>query len=310
MTMLTNKLNFVFFGTPDVSSKTLEILKSHGYMPSLIVTAPDRPVGRHFTMTPSPTKVWAEENNIPYIHTFADLTRPAAQPTLSTTVERDSGSYDLFIVVAYGKILSQAIIDMPKLGTLNIHYSLLPKYRGASPVESAILHGEIETGVSIQKMVFKLDAGPVIAEARTAINPNENHTELRNRLIPMGAELLVNTLQNTYLPLLEGVQGETLVQSPREAGEGLPQDESQMTHCGKIKKEDGLVNPTTDNPQELWNKYRAYFGWPGIYFLTPPYPPLKEGAQPTRTKITQARFEDGKFIIEKVIREGKPESSY
>jgi methionyl-tRNA formyltransferase len=182
------KLNFVFFGTPDVSSKTLEILKSHGYIPSLVVTAPDRPVGRHFTMTPSPTKVWAMENNIEYVH---------VAPT--------EGNYDLFIVVAYGKILSQEIIDMPKLGTLNIHYSLLPRWRGASPVEAAILHGDKETGVSIQKMVFKLDAGPVIAEERTPIDPNETHVELRNRLIPMGAELLVKALS---LSCRRGVGGE------------------------------------------------------------------------------------------------------
>ncbi len=177
---------------------------------------------------------------------------------------------------------------MPKLGTLNIHYSLLPQYRGASPVEAAILNGDTETGVSIQKMVFRLDAGPIIAEARTSIDPNETHTELRNRLIPIGAELLV---QSVLSPLL--------------AGEGLgvrfEQDESHMSHCGKIKKEDGLINPITDDPQELWNKYRAYFGWPGLYFFD---------TENKRVKITKARFENGKFIIEKVIREGKPESNY
>ena len=271
MTMPTKSLNFVFFGTPDVSSKTLEILKSHGYVPSLIVTAPDRPVGRHFTLTPSPTKVWALENSIPFTHDI---------PT--------TGDYDLFIVVAYGKILSQKVIDLPKLGTLNIHYSLLPRWRGASPVEAAILHGDLETGVSIQKMVFKLDAGPVIAEERTLIGPNETHVELRNRLIPLGAELLV-----------------TGVFSPLLAGKGLEvkfdQNESQMTHCGKTKKEDGLINPTTDNPQILWNKYRAYYGWPGLYFFD---------SNNKRVKITKARFENNKFIIERVIREGKPESNY
>lgn len=265
MTTPTNSLNFVFFGTPDVSSKTLEILKSHGYVPSLIVTAPDRPVGRHFTMTPSPTKVWAMENNIPYTHDI---------PT--------EGAYDLFIVVAYGKILSQKVIDLPKLGTLNIHYSLLPRWRGASPVEAAILHGDTETGVSIQKMVFKLDAGPIIAEERTLIDPNETHVELRNRLIEIGSKLLVSVLEkNNY--------------------EGIVQDESQMTRCGKTKKEDGLVDPFTDDPKILWNKYRAYYGWPGIYFFD---------TENKRVKITKAEFQGGKFIIKRVIREGRQESDY
>ena len=301
MNMLTKNLKFVFFGTPDVSSKTLEILKSHGYVPSLIVTAPDRPVGRHFTMTPSPTKVWAIENGVPYTHT------PPASGHLPLAGE-DSEQYDLFIVVAYGKILSQEIIDLPKYGTLNIHYSLLPRWRGASPVEAAILHGDRETGVSIQKMVYKLDAGPVIAEERTAIDPNETHTELRNRLIPIGAELLVKLLSKVSSSYQEEVAG------GRRSLEGVIQNESLVTHCGKIKKEDGLVNPFTDDPQVLWNKYRAYYGWPGIYFYETPsasdHSPLAGREKPKRVKITKARFENNTFIIERVIREGKPESNY
>lgn len=258
---MSQPLNFVFFGTPDVASKTLDILKSHGYIPSLIVTGPDRPLGRHFVMTPTPVKSWAIENNIPYTHDYQTIKE----------------SYDLFIVVAYGKILSQEIIDMPKFGTLNIHYSLLPKYRGASPVESAILHGDTETGASIQKMVFKLDAGPIIAESKITIEQNDTTTTLRNKLIPLGVNLLITALEKKIF-------------------EGVPQDESHATRCGKIKKEDGLVNPFTDNPQELWNKYRAYYGWPGIYFLD------KDNK---RVKITTARYTSNTFIIERVTPEGK-----
>jgi methionyl-tRNA formyltransferase len=275
------KLNFVFFGTPDVASKTLEILKENGFVPSLIITGPDRPVGRHFVMTPPPVKVWAMENNVPFIQP------DKLSPDSLLTPQSASGSQlpfagehpDFFIVVAYGKILSQEVIDMPKLGTLNIHYSLLPRWRGASPVEAAILHGDLETGVSIQKMVYKLDAGPVIREQRTFIDPNETHEELRNRLIPMGADLLVSLInENDY--------------------EGKEQDEEHMTHCGKTKKQDGLVDPIKDDPQELWNKYRAYYGWPGIYYLD------QDGK---RVKITKARFENSKFIIERIIPEGKKE---
>lgn len=145
----SKKLNFVYFGTPDVSSKTLEVLKTHGYMPSLIVTAPDRPVGRHFVMTPPPTKTWALENNIPFI-----------QPErITPDIIESLPDADVYVVVAYGKILPQILIDKPKLATLNIHYSLLPKYRGASPVESAILNGDTETGVSIQKWYLNLMQG-------------------------------------------------------------------------------------------------------------------------------------------------------
>ncbi|MEI8224289.1 MAG: methionyl-tRNA formyltransferase [bacterium] len=282
--------SFIFFGTPDVASETLEILKGYGYIPQLIVTAPDRPVGRHFVMTPSPTKVWAIENNIPYIQPekitdeVMEILRHPPTPS-----ERGGGSVDLFIVVAYGKILPQALIDVPKYGTLNIHYSLLPRWRGASPVEAAILHGDYETGVSIQKMVFKLDAGPVIAEQKLVIDQHDTTQTLRGKLIPMGAKLLAeeiltrfHQLQNTPRPPLK---------------EGEPQDESLATHCGKIKKEDALIT-LQDDPQVLWNKYRAYHGWPCIYFLD------TEGK---RVKITQARFVHGAFIPELVIPEGKKE---
>src|SRR4029079_15619282 len=102
--------------------------------------------------------------------------------------------FDLFIVVAYGKILPENILNIPKLGSINIHYSMLPKYRGASPVESAILNGDTETGVTIQKMVYKMDAGPVIAEKKVEILPDETAPELRERLIKIGGSLLVETL--------------------------------------------------------------------------------------------------------------------
>ena len=149
--MLNNKLNFAFFGTPDVARDTLEILKWYGYLPSLIVTSPDKPQGRKLLMTPTPAKVWAKENNIPYI-----------QPE-KIAIEDIKDSFDLFIVVAYGKILPEEIIKIPRLGSINIHYSLLPKYRGASPVESAILNGDKITGVTIQQMEYKMDSGPILA---------------------------------------------------------------------------------------------------------------------------------------------------
>ncbi len=268
--------SFIFFGTPDVASETLEILKGYGYIPQLIVTAPDRPVGRHFVMTPSPTKVWAIENNIPYIQ--PEKITPEIIESLPIT--------DLYIVVAYGKILPQVLIDRPNLTTLNIHYSLLPRWRGASPVEAAILHGDYETGVSIQKMVFKLDAGPVIAEQKLVIDQHDTTQTLRGKLIPMGAKLLAEEILTRFA-----------AQTTLSSIEERVQDESLATHCGKIKKEDALIT-LQDDPQTLWNKYRAYHGWPCIYFLD------SEGK---RVKITHARFANGSFIPERIVPEGKKE---
>jgi methionyl-tRNA formyltransferase len=264
------KINFVFFGTPDVASETLEILKDAGFLPSLIVTSPDAKSGRKMLLTPPPVKTWAIENNIPYI-----------QP--KKLDEMNLPEADLFIVVAYGKIIPQKVLDLPKFGSLNIHYSLLPKYRGASPVESSILNGDKETGVSMQKMIFKLDAGDVVAQEKTNIIPDETAPELRKRLIKQGGELLIKTLPDF-------IDGKI---------QPIPQNEAEATHCGKIKKEDGLIDLKAD-AVENYNKFRAYAAWPRTFFFK----------DDKRIIIIKARLENGNFIIEKVIPEGGKEMEY
>ena len=282
--MENKDLKFVFFGTPNVASETLEILKNNDFLPSLIVTSPDKPQGRKMLMTPPPVKTWAIENNIPFI-----------QP--ENTNQLNIVSSDLFIVVAYGKILPQEIIDFPKFGSINIHYSLLPKYRGASPVESAILNGDIETGVSIQKMEYKMDSGPIIASQKIFIHSNETAPELRKRLIKIGGELLVKTLNTTPLPF-----GHSPLPTGQASLSGvtlIPQDESKATYCKKIKKEDGLID-LNDNPIKNYNKFRAYANWPRSFFF-------KDGK---RIIITDAVLENNNFVIKKILPEGKKEINY
>lgn len=274
--MHKQNVNFAFFGTPDVSSETLEILKNSGYLPSLIVTSPDKPQGRKMLLTPPIVKTWAIENNIPFV-----------QPEKideEFTIKLSKENFDLFIVVAYGKILPENFINIPKFGSINIHYSLLPKYRGASPVESAILNREKETGVAIQKMEYKMDSGPIIALEKTEILPNETSSELRKRLITIGATLLIKVLPDFIESKI------TLIK----------QDENDATYCKKIKKEDGLVDINKEKGEDLYNKFRAYFKWPRIFFF-------KENK---RIIITDAVLEDGKFIIKKVLPEGKKEIDY
>ncbi len=273
--MPNNNLNFIFFGTPEVASKTLGILKASGYWPSLIITAPDKPKGRKMIITPPPVKVWAIENNIPYLQ--AEKINKEFLDKLSTF------NFQLSIVVAYGKILPEELIGMPKLGTINIHYSLLPKYRGASPLEQALLNGDERTGVSIQQMEYKLDSGPIIAEQEIEINIAETKEELRKKLIKIGGNLLIENLPNIINGNIEPKQ----------------QNESEATFCKKIKKEDGFID-LNDDPMHLYNKYRAYFGWPGIFYF-------KDGK---RIKITKARYENDQFIIEKIIKEGGKETNY
>lgn len=268
-------LNFVFFGTPDVASETLEILKANGYLPSLIITAPDKPQGRKMIITPPPVKVWAEENDIPYLQ--------PEKITPDFIEEFKKLNTDLSIVVAYGKILPEELIKIPRLGTINIHYSLLPKYRGASPVETCLLNGDTETGVSIQQMAFKLDSGAIIAEEKINIDINDTKLELREKLIKIGGDLLCKIIPDIVNQNLNPIA----------------QDESRATFCKKIKKEDGEIDPN-GNALGNWNKYRAFFGWPGVFFFI----------NGKRIKITKARYENDSFVIERVIPEGKKEINF
>lgn len=270
MTTPIKNSKIVFFGTPEVSATVLQGLFDAGYNITVVITNPDQPVGRKQIITPPPVKVLAEK-----------LDLPVFQP--ESLKDFKLGEADAAIVVAYGKIIPQIIIDSFPKGMLNIHYSLLPKYRGASPVEHAILSGDDKTGVTIQKLVFKLDAGPLIAIEEFPIDGEITTPVLKTKLTEIGIKLLIETLPK----YLDGII------TPVE------QDESLATHCKKISKADGEIK-LDDPEQEKWLKYRAYFGWPGIFYF---------GEDGKRVKITLATFENGKFIIKKIIPEGKNEIS-
>ena len=275
---MTHK-SFLFFGTPYVARDTLAFLLSHGYRPEVVITSPDAPKGRGQVLTPCETKVYAEEQGLPV------LTPEQVNETFIDSLQKYDASYA--IVVAYGKILPQKLIDAFPLGILNIHYSLLPQYRGASPVETALLSDDTETGVSIQQMVYALDAGDVLAHTSLSIEPEETTRELRPRLIALGSELLVTTL-----PAFEAG---TLTR--------MPQDHTQATHTRKIPKEAGALS-LTDDARSNWNKYRAYAESPGTYFFM-----KKEDAR-IRVKIRTATYTPGTFTPLRVVPEGKNETDY
>ena len=273
--MENKNLNFIFWGTPDVASETLEILKQADYLPSLIITSPDARSGRGMHLEASPVALFAEENNIPCL-------KPEKLDD-EFTFKLSTFNFQLSIVVAYGKIMPENILSLPELGSINIHYSLLPKYRGASPVESAILNGDTETGVTIQQMEYKMDSGPVLAVEKTTINRDEKSAELRQRLIKIGAGLLIKTLPK----IIEGTLNP------------VSQDESTATYCTKIKKEDGLIDLSAD-AQTNYNKFRAYATWPRTFFF-------RNGK---RIIVTSSKLVAGKFVIEKIIPEGRKETVY
>lgn len=272
--------NIAFWGTPELATTILDRLVEGGHTPQLIVTAPDAPQGRKMELTAPPTKIWAEKNNV-------DLLQPEKLDKDFENILKEEGPWDLFIVVAYGKILPKSIIDMPKQGTINIHYSLLPKYRGAAPVEAAILAGEKETGVTIQKMEQKLDTGGILFTKNRSIDDTITAPELKTALTADAGELLSVHIQE----ILSGAASVT------------NQEENLATYCKKITKEDGEIN-LLDEATLNYRKYRAYYGWPGTYFF------VTRGHKKIRILIRKAELESGQFIIKRVVPEGKKEMDY
>ena len=271
--------SFLFFGTPYVARDTLATLLDNGFTPVAVITAPDAPRGRGQVITPCETKAFALEKGLMVL----------TPEKLDDSVIEKIRAYDAeyAVVVAYGKIMPQSLLDAFPLGAVNVHYSLLPKYRGASPVEGALLAGDTTTGVAVQKMVYELDAGDVLALEEVAILPEETTRELRPRLIQIGADLLVRILPQFEAGTLTPV----------------PQDHNLATRSRKIKKEEGLLDLTAD-PQTNWNKYRAYAESPGTYFF------MDKGGKQIRVKIKTAKYENGVFTPLRVVPEGKNETDY
>jgi len=271
------KIHIGFWGGHPYSLIVLEKLKAAGFTLSFIATSPDQPKGRNLVLTPPPAKLWGIDHGVPVLQPET-LKDPAFVEALSHF------NCDVFIVMAYGKILPENILNLPRGKSLNIHPSLLPKYRGSCPIESAILADDKAAGVTIILMDKEMDHGPIVAQQKVVVQEWPPFAqELGERLVAVGADLLVSTLP-------EWMAGKI---TPQE------QDHARATYTKKIQKEDGLIDLNA-NPYTNYLKYKAYKGWPSVYFF--------EGN--SRVKITQASYRDGKFVIEKVIREGKPESAY
>jgi methionyl-tRNA formyltransferase len=275
------KIKFAFFGTPDRAVIVLDILKANNLLPSLIITQPDKPKGRKQILTPPDVKVWAEKEKI-------ECLQPEDLNNLDFQEQFIEEKLDLAIVVAYGKIIPKNILSLTKKGFLNLHGSILPKYRGSSPIETAILKDDKDTGVSIILMDEKMDHGPIISKATVAIdNWPPKASVLAKKIVSMGAEILIDSLPKF-------LSGELKPE---------PQDHSLATYTKMIKKEDGQIN-LSDDPYQNFLKYQAYEAWPGTFFFK------EENGKKTRMKITEAFYRNGDFIISKVVPEGKKEITY
>ena len=237
---MPSSLNLVFCGTPRFAVPTLDKLVDAGFHISLVVTQPDRPKGRGLELVSSPVKRRALQLGLP-------ITQPETIKNNETfRSQLSSLKPDAIIVVGYGRIIPQWMLDLPPLGNINLHASLLPKYRGAAPIQWAIARGETVTGVTTMKIDAGLDTGDILLQQEIPIAPNDTAETLAPKLASMGAELMVETLR--------GLQSGSI--HPRQ------QDHAQATLAPILKKEDGLIDFSRPAAESL-NRMRGFQPWPG-----------------------------------------------
>ncbi len=269
-------LKIIFMGTAELSCASLEKLAGDKNFSVLaVVTQPDKPKGRELKLTPSPVKVLAEKLNLPVL-------QPLKARDEKFISELRDLKPDLMVVVAYGQILPQVLLDVPTHGCLNVHTSLLPKYRGAAPIQWAIADGEPETGVTIMKMDAGLDTGPILSIRRTPILPTDDSQVLHDRLAQLGAELLVETIPDF-------VGGKISPQSQPAIG---------STYAAKIKKEDGQID-WNSSAQKIWNRLRAFTPWPGAFTF------LQAEPKPQLLKIWKAEVVEQSGIAGTILSADK-----
>lgn len=231
----------IFMGTPDFACPTLKILVDRGENLVAVFTQPDRPKGRGQKMQPPPVKLLAEQAGIPVYQPPKIRTPEVLEHILGLKP-------DLIVVVAYGQILPKALLDIPPKGCINVHASLLPKYRGAAPLNWCIANGETETGVTTMLMDVGLDTGPMLLKRSTEIAPDEDIESLNDRMSDMGALLLAETLDQLKAGNLK----------PE------PQDDSISSYAPLLKKTDGLID-WSKTASDIRNQIRAFALWPGAY---------------------------------------------
>ncbi|MEK7630198.1 MAG: methionyl-tRNA formyltransferase [Patescibacteria group bacterium] len=272
-------MKYVFFGTPEFAEVILEKLIENGIPPSLVVCNPDKPAGRKKIITPPLVKILAEKNNI-------KVYQPEKLEVKS--FKKEIGESGFAVVAAYGKIIPKNIIDLFPQGIIGVHPSLLPKYRGASPIQTAILNNEEQTGVTFYLLDEKTDHGKVLAQ-QALYEPIDQiyYEELLKNLASLAGEMLAG-----FLP--DFVKGEIAPQA---------QDETQATQTKKFTTDDGRVDLGKDDPEVVWRKVRALNPEPGVFTLSP----SKGGLR--RMKILEADFfpavAGGKLKLKKIQFEGK-----
>ncbi len=300
-------IKFAFFGSSRFSVIALDELERAGFLPAFVVTTIDKPQGRKMILTPTPVKEWALSKEIKVLDPVklnAEFIEILKKETLSAGDSQngtpDSSPVTIFVVASYGKIIPQAVLDIPKQGTLNIHPSLLPKYRGASPLQSAILDDAKDTGITIMMIDAGMDHGPIIIQEKVRVDEWPTYEDFEKMMAEKGAKLLAEILPKWTANEIKAKE----------------QDHTAATFTKKITKEDGLIdlacieNTDPTDQYTAFRKIQAFHEWPQAYFF------VEHNGKNIRVKVTKASWQNSadistsKLIIEKVIPEGSKEMSY
>lgn len=266
-------MRLVFCGTPEFAVPSLDALRSAGHDIALVVTQPDRPSGRGLELQPSPVKDFAQRHGLPVAQPDKIRNNPEFQ------VKLEEIRPETIVVVAYGRIIPDWMLSIPRHGTLNVHASLLPKYRGAAPIQWAVANGEIETGVTVIKIDSGLDTGDILSQTRVGISPDQTAVALFSVLAKAGAELLLRVLDDL----------------DRGTARAVPQDNSTASLAPILRREDGRVD-WSRTATEIYNRWRGFQPWPGAFTYLhgkklvlhaidlPPFDPVNP-AQPSGTLV-------------------------
>jgi len=266
MMQANTKPSIVFFGTPEFAIPALETLTNDGYVINAVVTAKEKPRGRGLNAQASPVQSLAEKYGITVLYDTENL--PDAE---------------LFVIAAYGKIIPEEIINKPKYGTLNVHPSLLPKYRGPSPMQTAIANGDTQTGVTIMLTDEKMDHGPILAQRDVSIEPDDTGQSLSEKLAKTGGELLVSTIPDWCARKLKA----------RE------QNHKEATYTKLLTKETGRIDWSRD-ANSIERIIRAYHPWPGAWTML----------GNTKIKILKAHVKNACVVIDILQPEGRKQMTY
>ncbi len=279
-------MKYIFFGSPRFAKIVLEKLIAAGLPPMALVCNPDRPVGRKHVITPPETKILAMSSELRAGGTDIKILQPEKLSALSS--ELAALSPDFFVVAAYAKIIPQSILDIPRLGTIGVHPSLLPKYRGASPIQSALLHGERDTGVTLYKLGAGVDDGPVLGSRTLEIGGIDTYEVLERKLAELGGTMLADMIP-------QFMRGEV---------HAIPQDDAKATFTKKFETQDGFVADADVGEalcggshlvQTIHNKIRALGAEPGVWTIK----------NNKRLKLLESEIRDGKLVLRKIQWEGK-----